>query len=110
MLVGKRILQKANAVAVMAPIWINFLTRKGADLHKANFASELCFGGSIQEYFMNIALKNVSKILEYKNIEWNKNNLILRKHQNELLVAYRSMDLEEVKRLQNKIVTSFSAK
>jgi hypothetical protein len=56
---------------------------------------------------MNIAYENMSKILEYKNIEWNKTNLGLRKLQNELLVAYRFKDKEKVKRLQNKIVTSW---
>jgi len=56
---------------------------------------------------MNIAYENMSKILEYKNIEWNKTNLVLRKLQSELLVAYRFKDEEKVKRLQNKIVTSW---
>ncbi len=43
---------------------------------------------------MNIAYENVPKILEYKNIEWNKINLVLQKLQNELLVAYRFKDIE----------------
>jgi len=41
---------------------------------------------------MNIAYENMSKILEYKNIEWNKTNSVLRKLQSELLVAYRFKD------------------
>jgi RNA-directed DNA polymerase len=59
---------------------------------------------------MNYAFKNMTKILEYKNIEWNKAQRALGKLQDELVVAYRIKDEEKVKRLQHKIVKSFGAR
>lgn len=50
------------------------------------------------------------KILNYKNIEWIKAQKTLKKLQDELVVAYRNKYKEEVKRLQFKIVRSFSAR
>lgn len=50
------------------------------------------------------------KILEYKNIEWNKAQEALRKLQDELVVAYRIKNEEKVKILQHKIVKSFGAR